>query len=289
LARAVYSTMVDFRSFNVSFPWAERFSVEMGSGGGFPFRGTSYDSAYVLDYDRPDFTDGRLRFFGDSFTQNGSNHLTGGLVQAMVGEFSEGITTVRQFFITGMSVSAATIHNTMRTASLTDDAALGRLIFNGNDNITLSSFSDYAYGANGNDTILGNGGSDKIYGQAGNDSISGGKGLDALYGNDGVDRLFGGNGGDLLSGGAGNDALTGGTGADIFEFRAGGQNDTVLDWTDGEDELRVYGPVGTVTVNLNEIAGGHVQVSVLGMQILVLNAEIGDFQIIDGSSFVSLI
>ncbi len=51
----------------------------------------------------------------------------------------------------------------------------------------------------------------------------------------GDDTIAGLGGDDTLTGNAGDDTLTGGTGADTFVFAAGHGNDTVTDFTDGED------------------------------------------------------
>jgi Ca2+-binding RTX toxin-like protein len=257
-----YSAEVDFRQFDISTAWAARFSSAFGSGGSFPFASITYDSSYTLNFERPDLLDGHLRIYGDSFVQNGSGNLSAGIVRAVVGSFTEGISTAREYYITGASISAATFHNAMRTRSLVDDQAVLRSIFSGNDVISLSSFADFAYGADGNDTV---------------------------YGNGGTDVMFGGPGADVLQGGVGNDTLTGGGGVDIFEFRTGDGNDRVLDWVDGTDELRFYGPPSSITVNINELAGGDVRLTVLGMQIIVENAVLADFQLETGSGYVSIV
>jgi RTX calcium-binding nonapeptide repeat (4 copies) len=289
LAFASYSAQVDFRQFDISTAWAERFSTAFGAGGNFPFASVTYDSSLTVNFDRPDFTDGHLRILGDDFVQDALGNVTAGLVRAIVGSFSEGISTAREFYITGASVSAVTFHAAMRTANLVDDQAVLRDLFRGSDIITLSSFSDFALGFDGNDTISGNGGADRLFGVSGNDLIRGGYGNDSVYGNLGADQLIGGPGADVMQGGVGNDTLTGGGGVDIFEFRAGDNNDRVLDWIDGVDRLRIYGTPGSVTVNLTELAGGDMRLSVLGMQIVIENAVLADFQLETGSGYIDLV
>jgi Ca2+-binding RTX toxin-like protein len=289
LAFGSFSTQVDFRQFDIGAAWAERFGTEFGTGGAFVFGTVTYPSRYAVNFDLDNGLDGHLRMFGDGFSQNASGHLTAGLIRAFAGFVSEGISTVREFYVTNLSVSAVSVHAAMRTLDAADDQLVLRDMFRGNDTITLSAFADIAYGAEGNDTVSGNGGSDRLFGQAGDDVLRGGYGNDSLFGNLGADQLIGGPGADVLQGGVGNDTLTGGTGVDRFEFKAGDGNDRVLDWTDGVDELRFYGPVSTITVALNELPGGDVRLTVLGMQIVIENAVLADFQLISGSGFISVI
>ena len=96
-------------------------------------------------------------------------------------------------------------------------------------------------------------GDDVLTGGAGADNLLGGRGDDTLYGGgnnggDVFDTLTGGAHDDTLIGGAGLDLLRGGIisgnsdGDDIFVLNLdGGANDldTVLDFTDGEDKIRV--------------------------------------------------
>ena len=53
----------------------------------------------------------------------------------------------------------------------------------------------------------------------------------------GADTLNGGAGDDTITGLGGDDTLTGGEGADTFVFAAGHGNDTITDFTDGEDAI----------------------------------------------------
>ncbi len=52
-----------------------------------------------------------------------------------------------------------------------------------------------------------------------------------------LDDFVGGDGDDTIEGGDTDDTMTGGTGADIFVFVPGHGNDTVTDFTDGEDMI----------------------------------------------------
>ncbi|EEE35189.1 hemolysin-type calcium-binding protein [Rhodobacteraceae bacterium KLH11] len=62
---------------------------------------------------------------------------------------------------------------------------------------------------------------------------------DELYGEAGDDQLDGGAGNDFLDGGLDNDILTGGTGADVFHFEENFGTDTITDFEDGSDLIRI--------------------------------------------------
>jgi VCBS repeat-containing protein len=109
----------------------------------------------------------------------------------------------------------------------------------GNDKLYGGAGADEVQGGNGretldggtgNDTLAGGRGDDLIYGGAGNDLLVGGSGRDSLYGGDGNDILIGGHSGDLLSGGAGND---------VFVISRDCENDTITDFTIGQDLLQL--------------------------------------------------
>ena len=140
----------------------------------------------------------------------------------------------------------------------------------GVDTLYGGSRLDYMAGGEGNDTLYGGGGNDgmhgdyssqsvggndTLYGNSGNDTMSGGEGNDTLYGDEGNDTLYGNSGNDTMSGGEGNDTLygdhssgtiltdggddtlVGGVGDDTFVFTAVPGNDTIKDFTDGEDQI----------------------------------------------------
>ncbi|WP_171900821.1 M10 family metallopeptidase C-terminal domain-containing protein, partial [Stappia indica] len=100
----------------------------------------------------------------------------------------------------------------------------------------------------GNINGYGNGQNNIIAGNIGNNSLAGGNGNDTLYGGGGNDNLDGGNGNDILdsgwgsdflNGGAGNDTLTGGSGDDTFAFLNAGDTDTITDFENGIDTIRI--------------------------------------------------
>ncbi|WP_282607709.1 spondin domain-containing protein [Pelagibius sp. Alg239-R121] len=107
----------------------------------------------------------------------------------------------------------------------------------GDDVINAGRGDDNVEGGDGNDVIDGGRGDDDINGGAGNDVLEGGRGDDNINGGAGNDFICAGTGDDIINGGTGNDRLEGGSGADIFVFETGTEDDTVLDFETGRDEL----------------------------------------------------
>ncbi len=104
----------------------------------------------------------------------------------------------------------------------------------------------YAIGIGGTVTRLDFGagagdGADSLSGGIGNDSVYGGAGSDTLDGGLGADQLYGGAQADLLRGGQGSDQLRGGGSSDTFVFGRGGGADTIFDFVDDVDTLRLNG------------------------------------------------
>ena len=83
----------------------------------------------------------------------------------------------------------------------------------------------------------------------GNDTVLAGEGDDTIDGGAGRDLLLGEEGADTIHGGADDDTLIGGSGADAFVFKAGHGTDTVQDFANGEDTIRID------TVGLTGVAG----------------------------------
>ena len=94
-------------------------------------------------------------------------------------------------------------------------------------------------GSDFNDTLAGDRRDNELSGGAGDDTLYGGPGGgdDTINAQDGNDRLFGGQGNDTLHGGQGNDQLSGGPGQDVFVFVPGTYEDTITDFTLGEDKI----------------------------------------------------
>lgn len=109
----------------------------------------------------------------------------------------------------------------------------------GNDYVSAGSAWDIVYGNSGDDTLEGNFGSDNVSGGDGNDLLLGGTGDDTLSGGADNDTIYGNQGLDVIDGGAGDDLIRGGTLRDEFHFNTGGGNDTIEDFENFQDELRI--------------------------------------------------
>ncbi|MBU1213177.1 MAG: VCBS domain-containing protein [Alphaproteobacteria bacterium] len=120
-------------------------------------------------------------------------------------------------------------------------------------------------------------GNDQLYGDAGDNEIRGEGGSDFIDGGAGQDRLIGG---------FDDDNLTGGAGFDQFQYLGADGNDTITDFTLGEDVVRLGG--GTGVTNFSELqvsddGGGNAVISLLdGSTITLLGLGSGD---IDSSHF----
>lgn len=115
------------------------------------------------------------------------------------------------------------------TADIVVDLRLTTAQATGQGNDRLTGIENVTSGE-GNDILTGN---------AEGNLLQGGIGRDKLFGFAGNDTLLGDAGRDLLRGGAGDDVLRGGAGADIFVFVAHGGADTVQDFLDDVDILRL--------------------------------------------------
>ena len=173
----------------------------------------------------------------------------------------------------------------------------------GDDTVFGGGGDDRIRGGEGQDSLLGDAGDDTIYGDAGNDWLVGGADNDTLYGgadNDrligasGTDELFGGAGADALNGGAGDDTLTGGADADTFVFNDSFGDDTITDFTDGEDvidltamtditgfaDLTIRADGTDAVIDLTSQGGGTIRLE--GFAVADLDAD--DFNFNDSSS-----
>ena len=119
-----------------------------------------------------------------------------------------------------------------------------------------------------------------ITGNNQNNVIEGGKKADTLSGGAGDDTLIGGAGNDSLYGGAGNDSLTGGAGKDIFVFGENEDNDTITDYTAGEDKIKLINNAEISNVSYN---GENVIFEVGNGKITVENAKGSAITVIDSS------
>ncbi|MEG5041164.1 MULTISPECIES: DUF4347 domain-containing protein [unclassified Microcoleus] len=126
----------------------------------------------------------------------------------------------------------------------------------GNDTIDGGDGDDVVYGGNDNDLLRGGNGSDRLYGDAGNDQLLGEVGNDILYGGDGDD---------LLNGGAGSDQLYGNAGIDTFVLASGMGLDSIYNFQDGVDRIRLDGG----------LAFGALQIAQSGTSTLIKIASTG--------------
>ena len=120
--------------------------------------------------------------------------------------------------------------------------------YGGNDRLFGSMADDRIFGGEGRDRIEGRNGKDFVTGEEGNDLVIGGRWRDQVFGGDGndtlrggdaADRSFGEDGRDMISGGRGNDRLNGGEDADTFVFSGRMRNDTIEDFEDNIDTIRL--------------------------------------------------
>lgn len=167
----------------------------------------------------------------------------------------------------------------------------------GDDNMAGSFASDVLDGGNGNDDMGGGTGRDTLGGGAGNDTMGGGEGDDILSGGAGNDfiagggrddTLDGGSGDDRINAGEGSDRITGGEGRDTFIFTGftNGERDTITDWTNDEDMLRLTGITGNSAqerldaLGLTDVSGG-VEFGFNGHTVFLQGASIDDLGVED--------
>ncbi len=122
----------------------------------------------------------------------------------------------------------------------------------GNLVIARGTVIENATGGAGNDTLQGNFVGNVLKGNNGNDALYGAKGRDILRGGNGNDSLNGNQGRDVLDGGKGNDILNGGLHGDYFVFKTNYGHDTITDFQDNKDTIRLddalWSSAGTLTV-----------------------------------------
>lgn len=145
----------------------------------------------------------------------------------------------------------------------TDDGFVTRFVFAGDgaDSLTGGSREDDLRGGNGDDVLHGKGGADVLKGGQGDDTLKGG-----AY----ADDLNGGSGRDLLNGGKGNDTLTGGGWADVFVFGANAGTDSVMDFGDGNDIMRLTAHSGGFDTLIIADSGADLSVTHDGGTILLI-------------------
>ena len=144
---------------------------------------------------------------------------------------------------TSITVGGTTIGRDADPFTGSDASALMLDGSQGNTTMAMGGY-DRVFGGEGDDRIEGGDDPDDLYGEEGDDSLFGGEGADRLFGGEGADTLDGGAGEDWLVGGEGNDTLTGGAGADTFVFTPNHGDDTITDFSDGEDLIDLSSLVG---------------------------------------------
>jgi len=133
----------------------------------------------------------------------------------------------------GVSINLTSGVNTGEAAGDTFDSIEHFQLSNG---FTLA---DSFTGSSGADWVAGYKGVDTLNGMGGNDTLNGGEHNDVLNGGAGADKLIGG---------TGDDAMTGGSEADQFWLNAPGSgHDTVSDFENGVDHIRITGVSGVTS------------------------------------------
>ena len=127
------------------------------------------------------------------------------------------------FSVSDLSIPLVDYVKAASTSTLSDDFAVWREQFSGDDTFNLAGTNDYFNGFAGDDILRGRGGDDRLLGAGGNDKLLGGGGDDLLRGGSGNDLLKGGRGDDRLAGNSGSDTLKAGGGKDVLA--GGGGND----------------------------------------------------------------
>ncbi|UWQ76949.1 hypothetical protein K3724_08985 [Leisingera sp. M658] len=144
---------------------------------------------------------------------------------------------------------------------------------------------DLLIGGKHGDRLLGGGGADELKGGHGKDVLIGNSGNDLLVGGGGSDTLKGESGRDMLLGHKGNDVLTGGSQADTFVFHKGHGNDTVTDFTAGEDRIAIGRGASRLSQLDFESQGDDVLVSFANVTILVEDITVAQLQDADNFLF----
>ena len=162
---------------------------------------------------------------------------------------------------------------------------------------TGTEAADRITGDNTRNTLRGFASNDRLYGKGNNDELHGGDGKDKLFGGGGKDQLFGDNGRDKLRGGGGNDILRGGSGKDTLKgdngkdklwgdsgrdtfLLAKGQGlDRVMDFSDGEDRLKL--PFASAEVSISA-RGDDAMIYQAGELMAVIKGAAGSLEIQGG-------
>lgn len=118
---------------------------------------------------------------------------------------------------------------------------------------------------------IGTAGNDLLDGGIGRDYLNGSSGDDFLSGGDNHDELHGGAGDDILYGGRGNDSMRGGSGCDLFYFSGNDGDDTIADFQQGEDIIKLGPEVGRDAFQVQTNVAGHLVLNFPGSSVTLAN------------------
>jgi serralysin len=161
--------------------------------------------------------------------------------------------------------------------SNSDDLLKGNSLGN---TISGNGGNDFIIARGGDDSMNGNSGRDIMQGRGGADTGYGGIGNDLLRGGGGDDTLYGGSGEDTLRGGKGDDLLYGDTGADKFVFKGDKGHDTIADFENDIDTLKIvgHGDLAAVLAAASDVGSDVVFDFGGGNMITVNNMTLADLQ-----------
>lgn len=183
-------------------------------------------------------------------------------------------------------------------------ATASNTLMGGNGNDIMSAFVDTNYyadpfysglahnfleGGKGNDELTatiatGSDGASELYGGAGRDVLTAVGGMDnILDGGSGNDTVTGSDGRDQIRGGTGRDFLTGGADSDQFVFATGDGSDTVCDFEDGLDIIRITAGAADFSEVTVTAQGLDALIQFANVAVLLENV---DSSLIDAGDFV---
>ncbi len=135
----------------------------------------------------------------------------------------------------------------------------------------------FSIGNGGNDSLRCNGGDDTLRGNGGTYDLRGNGGADVIRAGGGGDTVRGNGGADKLLGQGGDDSLHGNGGRDVFQFRTSDRNDTILDYTQGQDSIEILNGVNRLDALVFEQDFRDVLISFGAGQIRVVTDNVGAF------------
>jgi len=203
----------------------------------------------------------------------GSDTLTGGS-----GIDTISFTVSTGSVLVNLSTSSQTLNGTAVASLRAVDGLGGTDVLSGIESVVGSAQADWFYGGGADETFVGGAGNDTITGAAGNDTadystsiagvlvnnsssaqtlngvaLSGNQvkdgfgstdtlsGIEYIKGSAFADFIYNSTGANVIDAGAGNDWIFGAAGADQYIWRTGGGNDTIADFENGSDKIRLLG------------------------------------------------